>query len=68
MKKLLGVTIDHKINFSEYDKSLCTKTSQKLNTVADVLLYEITYPSKKIIFKLFNPISLLLIMPSCGVY
>ena len=42
MKKLLGVTIDHKINFNEYDKSLCTKTSQKLNTVADVLLYEIT--------------------------
>ena len=42
VRKLLGVTIHHKFNFNEYDKSLCKKTGQKLNTVANVILYEIT--------------------------
>ena len=35
-EKLLGVKIDHELNFSEHVSSLCKKTSQKLNALSRI--------------------------------
>ena len=39
-EKLLGVTIDYKLNFEEHLTKLCDKASQNLNALAHFFIYE----------------------------
>ena len=38
-EKLLGVTIDYKLNFEEHLSKVCDKTGQKLNALARISSY-----------------------------
>ena len=40
-EKLLGVKVDHELNFNEHLSSLCNKTSQKLNALSRTFIIEI---------------------------
>ena len=40
-EKLLGVKVDHELNFNEHLSSLCNKTSQKLNALSRTFITEI---------------------------
>ena len=51
-EKLLGVTIDNKLNFEKHVNNLCTKASQKLNALARVSSY-MDLPKRRIIMKAF---------------
>ena len=35
-EKLLGVKVDHELNFNEHASSLCKKASQKLNALSQI--------------------------------
>ena len=50
--KLLGITIDNKLNFNEHVSKLCKKTSQKLHALARISNYMST-EKLKLIMKAF---------------
>ena len=51
-EKLLGVKIDHELNFNEHVTSLCKKASQKLNALSR-LASSMTFDQRKLIFNSF---------------
>lgn len=53
-KKLLGVTIDNKLNFNEYENKLYDKANQKANALARVSSYMNIEKRKAIMKGLIN--------------
>ena len=51
-EKLLGVTIDNKLNFEKHINNLCDKASQKLNALARMSSY-MDLPKRRLIMKAF---------------
>ena len=51
-EKLLGVKIDHELNFNEHVSSLCKKDSQKLN-VPSRIAYCMIFDQRRLIFNSF---------------
>ena len=51
-EKLLGVKVDHELNFSEHVSSLCKKGSQKLNTLSRIASC-MTFDQKRLILNSF---------------
>ena len=40
-EKLLGLKVDHELNFNEHVSLLCKKASQKLNALAQIASFEL---------------------------
>ena len=51
-EKLLGITIDRRLNFDDHVFSLCKKSSQKLSVLARISNY-MSFDKKRILFKAF---------------
>ena len=51
-EKLLGVKVDHELNFNEHVSSLCKRTSQKLNALSRIT-FCMTFDQRKLILNSF---------------
>ena len=51
-EKLLGVKVDHELNFNEYVSSLCKKASQRLNALSRIVSC-MTFDQSRLIFNSF---------------
>ena len=51
-EKLLGVKVDHELNFSEHVSSLCKKASQKVNALSRIASY-MTFDQRRLILNSF---------------
>ena len=51
-EKLLGVKIDHELNFNEHVSSLCKKASQKLNVLSRIAS-SMTFDQRRLILNSF---------------
>ena len=54
-EKLLGVTVDHQLNFNEHVSSLCKKGSQKLNALSGIASC-MTFDQGRLILNSFIPL------------
>ena len=51
-EKLLGVKVDHELNFNEHVSSLCKKASQKVNALSRIASY-MTFDQRRLILNSF---------------
>ena len=51
-EKLLGVKVDHELNFNEHVSSLCKKASQKVNALSRIASY-LTFDQRRLILNSF---------------
>ena len=65
-EKLLGVRVDHELNFNEHISSLYKKVSQKLNALSQIASC-MTFDRRRFIFELFHNITFLILSNSMDV-
>ena len=53
-EKLLGIKVDHELNFNEHVSSLCKKASQKLNALSRIASF-MTFDQRRLILNSFIP-------------